>query len=96
MSTELPARLGPDRGHRGGGARGGIWYLHHINSLHLTLFRPYRGDPWPQGVQEDDDVHWQWSRRRHPLPSADADDDDTPSGPIDLTRLRVSIRRGRR
>ena len=27
--------------------------------LRLSLFRPYRGDPWPQGVQEDDEVHWQ-------------------------------------
>jgi hypothetical protein len=29
--------------------------------LRLSLFRPYRGDPWPQGVQEDDEVHWQWT-----------------------------------
>ena len=29
--------------------------------LRLSLFRPYRGDPWPQGVQEDDEVHWQWA-----------------------------------
>ena len=73
---------------------GGVWSLHHLNTLRLTLFRPYRGDPWPQGVQEEDDVRWQFSRRRVPyLP--DADDDDTPSGPIDLTRLRISIRRGR-
>jgi hypothetical protein len=96
MSTELLLGSVPIAAIAVAVLAGGIWYLHHINSLHLTLFRPYRGDPWPQGVQEDDDVHWHWSRRRHPLPSADADDDDTPSGPIDLTRLRVSIRRGRR
>ena len=29
--------------------------------LRLSLFRPYRGDPWPQGVQEEDEVHWQWT-----------------------------------
>ncbi len=29
--------------------------------LRLSLFRPYRGDAWPQGVQEDDEVHWQWT-----------------------------------
>jgi hypothetical protein len=29
--------------------------------LNLSLFRPYRGDPWPIGVQEDDDAHWNWT-----------------------------------
>jgi hypothetical protein len=28
--------------------------------LRLSLFRPYRGDPWPVGVQEDDDVRFHW------------------------------------
>ena len=28
-------------------------------------FVGYRPDPaWPQGVQEDDDVHWNWRPRR--------------------------------
>ncbi len=31
-----------------------------IRHLHLTYFRPWRGDPWPQGVQEDNDVRWSW------------------------------------
>lgn len=28
--------------------------------LHLSLFQPYRGDPWPIGVQEDDDFQFNW------------------------------------
>jgi hypothetical protein len=28
--------------------------------LRLSLFRPWRGDPWPIGVQEDDDLHFRW------------------------------------
>jgi hypothetical protein len=28
--------------------------------LHLGLFQPYRGDPWPIGVQEDDDFQFNW------------------------------------
>jgi hypothetical protein len=29
--------------------------------LRITIFRPYRGDPWPQGVQEEDGVRWRWT-----------------------------------
>jgi hypothetical protein len=29
--------------------------------LHLSLFQPYRADPWPIGVQEDDDFRFNWS-----------------------------------
>jgi hypothetical protein len=29
--------------------------------LKISLFRPYRGDPWPIGVQEDDDARWNWT-----------------------------------
>jgi hypothetical protein len=32
--------------------------------LGIGLFTPYRGDPWPHGVQEDDDAHFVWTRRR--------------------------------
>lgn len=28
--------------------------------LKLSLFRPWRGDPWPIGVQEDDDLRFHW------------------------------------
>lgn len=29
--------------------------------LRLGLFRPYRGDGWPIGVQEDDDFRFNWT-----------------------------------
>ena len=29
--------------------------------LNISIFRPWRGDPWPIGVQEDDDFRFQWS-----------------------------------
>src|SRR6476620_6368750 len=29
--------------------------------LNISIFRPWRGDPWPVGVQEDDDFRFQWS-----------------------------------
>ncbi len=47
-------------------------------SLHVSFsfgegFVGYRSDPaWPQGVQEDDDVHWDW--QAHP---AEPDDVET-------------------
>ncbi len=40
--------------------------LRPASTLGLTLFRPYRGDPWPRGVQEDDEVHFDWSPRKPP------------------------------
>ena len=33
------------------------------NRLGASLFHPYRGDPWPTGVQEDDDARFRWTRR---------------------------------
>jgi len=33
-------------------------------SLGLTLFRPWRGDRWPLGVQEDDDARFNWAAPR--------------------------------
>jgi hypothetical protein len=42
-------------------------------------FVGYRGDPaWPQGVQEDDDVRWDWGRR------------DSENGPSGITATRIS------
>jgi hypothetical protein len=29
--------------------------------LKLGIFRPWRGDPWPIGVQEDDDFRFKWT-----------------------------------
>jgi hypothetical protein len=36
--------------------------------LNLGLFRPYRRDPWPIGVQEDDDFRFQWTPAAAPDP----------------------------
>ena len=33
------------------------------NRLGVSVFHPYRGDPWPVGVQEDDDARFSWTRR---------------------------------
>ena len=48
--------------------------------LRLALFRPYHGDPWPRGVQEDDEVHWQWTKPVAVTGSA-VDDDAPLDGP---------------
>jgi hypothetical protein len=53
----------------------------HIAHLGLSYFRPWRGDPWPQGVQEDDDVRWSWIRPRR----STRDD----GGPTPTTRVRA-------
>ena len=47
-------------------AAAGLWavraFVRPANALGLSLFRPYRGaDPWPRGVQEEYDVHFDWS-----------------------------------
>jgi hypothetical protein len=33
-----------------------------VAHLNLSLFQPYRRDPWPIGVQEDDDFRFNWKR----------------------------------
>jgi hypothetical protein len=38
--------------------------------LRLSLFRPYRGDPWPIGVQEDDDLRFNWRTAPGQAPGA--------------------------
>lgn len=45
------------------------------NRLGLGVFRPYRGDPWPIGVQEDNDARFSWTRAKSPVPADPADDD---------------------
>jgi hypothetical protein len=51
-------------------AAAAVWvvreFVRPANALGLSLFRPYRGDPWPHGVQEEYDVHFDWS----PKPAA--------------------------
>jgi hypothetical protein len=34
--------------------------LQPASELRLSLFRPYRGESWPTGVQEDDDMRFRW------------------------------------
>ena len=50
----------------------GIAALHVVFSpasrLRIDVFRPYRGETWPRGVQEDDTVRFTWSRRRPARP----------------------------
>ena len=48
-----------------------------VPSSHLgvSVFRPYRGDPWPVGVQEDDDARFSWTRRATPVVDEPRDDD---------------------
>jgi hypothetical protein len=38
--------------------------LEPSRALRLGIFRPYRGDAWAHGVQEEDSVRFTWSRRR--------------------------------
>jgi hypothetical protein len=63
--------------------------------LRLSLFRPYRGDPWPQGVQEDDEVHWQWTS---PHTTASGSGGETPhdiDAAVATARLeRIRVRGG--
>lgn len=41
------------------------------SGLRLNIFRPWRGDPWPRGVQEDYDTRFDWSAaKRHRRPVA--------------------------
>jgi hypothetical protein len=43
--------------------------------LRLSLFRPYRGDPWPIGVEEDDDFRFNWTGRPRSSDISDAGPD---------------------
>jgi hypothetical protein len=36
-------------------------WLARTADLKLSLFQPYRRDPWPHGVQEDDDFRFNWA-----------------------------------
>ena len=53
-------------------AYGRAW-MAQTADLKLGLFRPYRGDPWPIGVQEDDDFHFNWTPAATPESSAGAE-----------------------
>lgn len=57
--------------------------------LNLSLFRPYRGDPWPIGVQEDDDFQFNW-KTAEATPSTTEEASETLAGaygaPADMTQ----------
>ncbi len=57
--------------------------------LHLSLFQPYRGDPWPIGVQEDDDFQFNW-KTAGATPSATEEASEALTGayggPADMTQ----------
>jgi len=38
-------------------------FIHAADDLGISLFRPWRGDPWPRGIQEDDDARFDWTPR---------------------------------
>ena len=62
------------------------------NRLGIGVFRPYRGDPWPIGVQEDDDARFDWTPRRNRRPP----DEDAADPPINVERLaHIDVRRAR-
>ena len=44
------------------------------NRLGVSVFHPYRDDPWPAGVQEDDDARFSWTRRPEATREAEPED----------------------
>jgi hypothetical protein len=68
-----------------------VRWMGRTADLRLSLFRPYRGESWPQGVQEDDTVHWRWDVPQRPAGSVAAEDvdhdDDRPSDPGEPLRI---------
>jgi hypothetical protein len=54
-------------------------WLARWRDLRLSVFRPYRGDPWPIGVQEEDGVRFDWS--------GTASAPDAPAASVPLARL---------
>jgi hypothetical protein len=66
-------------------------FLHAADELGISLFRPWRGDPWPRGVQEDDDFRFDWrpARVRH-----DAETEELVAAGVAVTRPdHVEVRR---
>ena len=54
-------------------------WMEQTADLRLTLFRPYNGETWPQGVQEEDEVRWRWTRSdSRPADERAAPPDDGP------------------
>lgn len=61
-------------------------YMDRQAFLRLTIFRPWRGDPWPIGVQEQYDVAWRWQRPA-------AEDPVTPPSTTPVTHVTVGRQR---
>jgi len=60
--------------------------------LNISIFRPWRGDAWPIGVQEDDDFRFQWTA----APATDRDPLADVPGQVSVERVRaISVRRVR-
>ena len=87
MSTEMILSVGAALVVVATGVRVFRW-MEQTSDLRISLFRPYRGDSWPQGVQEDDTVHWRWDAPRRPAGVTDDDiDDDRPADPGEPIRI---------
>jgi hypothetical protein len=77
-------------------------WMEQTADLRLSLFRPYRGETWPQGVQEEDGVTWRWARTDAQAADGQAGDDgDGPTavdaGPTRADRVGgIRIGRARR
>jgi hypothetical protein len=60
--------------------------------LNISIFRPWRGDPWPVGVQEDDDFRFQWAAAA----TTDRDPVADVPGQVSVERVgAISVRRVR-
>ncbi len=44
----------------------GLELLLSPSKMNLTIFRPYRGEGWPRGVQEEDSVHFDFNGPKPP------------------------------
>jgi len=75
--------------------------------LRLGIFRPYRGHPWPQGVQEEEAARFSWSRRHipqapiepgwsdivvHPTAAGSSPSPDSPATIEDVTGETAAVR----
>lgn len=63
--AQIDVRLGLTFGAMACACAGVRWIDRHITFTFGEGFVGYRGDPgWPRGVQEDDDIHWNWNVHR--------------------------------
>jgi len=73
----------------------GSWFASGGANALAALVTPWREPGWPRGVQEDDDVRWDW--RRRPPAGADAGRRQSPAMPdVPLERAVARIQARRR